>query len=371
MAESKKIAFFVPRLSVGGAQRVTLTITSGLAERGYEVDLVLAYPGGGLRDEVETSVNVVQLDVPRVPGIGLAGGIPKIRSYVRRARPAVFIATMTFANVVSLLSTVGDAEGTAIIAAEHDTFGMSDGAKVRLTRVLARYLYARADHVIAVSEGAAESVATGTRAPPENVSVLHNPIDVAAVREGAERPVDHPWLNDDGLSVVLGVGRMTPQKDFPTLVRAFDRLQADNDDVRLIIAGQGEGLAELRELVSRLGLSETVDLPGYVDDVYAYIGHADVFALSSAWEGLPTVLIEALACGTPVVATDCPSGPREILRDGKLGPLVPVGNPTALADALAETLASRPDPAQLRGRADEFAPAAVIDDYAAFVDRWV
>jgi glycosyltransferase involved in cell wall biosynthesis len=333
--------------------------------------LVLAYPGGGLRDDVDPAVSVVQLDVPRLPGVGLATGCPRIRSYVRRAEPAAFVSTMTFANVVTLLATLGDADGTALIPAEHDTFGMSDGAKRRLTRALATRLYARADHVIAVSEGAAESVVTGTRAGSEEVSVLHNPIDVAGIRQAAVEAVDHPWLADDDLSVVLGVGRMTPQKDFPTLVRAFQQLRREREDARLIVAGKGEGLDSLQSLVAELDLEGSVDLPGYVDNVYGYMDRADVFALSSAWEGLPTVLIEALACGTPVVATDCPSGPREILRDGELGPLVPVDDPEALADALAATLASPPDPGPLRARADDFAPEAVIDDYATFLERWL
>ena len=370
MARDADVAFFVPKLSVGGAQRVTLTITEGLADRGYDVDLVLAYPGGGLRTDVDASVDVVDLDVTRLPGIGLASGAPKIRSYVDRARPTVFISTMTFANVVTLLSMVGAEDGTSLVAAEHDTFGMAGGVKMRLTRALARHLYVRANHVIAVSEGAARSVVAGTRVSPANVSVLHNPIDVESVRAQASQPVDHPWLRDEDVSVVLGVGRMTPQKDFPTLIRAFDHLQDHREDVRLIIAGKGDGLEKLRSLVHRRGLAECVDLPGYVENVYAYMDRADVFALSSAWEGLPTVLIEALACGTPVVATDCPSGPREILRQGKLGPLVPVGDAGTLGEAIAETLDAPPDAASLRERAEEFAPQSVIEDYASFVDRW-
>jgi glycosyltransferase involved in cell wall biosynthesis len=368
MTRTPDASFFVPSLSMGGAQRVTLTITSGLAERGFDVDLLVAYPGGELRSAVGEEVELVDLDVPMVPGVGLLAGIPRVRSYLRRTLPDVFVSTMTFVNVVTLLSTLGDADDARIVLAEHDTFGMPHGPKVRLTQSLARYLYPRADQVIAVSQGVAESVVTGTRIAASDVSVLHNPIDVEAVRAEAAAPVDHPWFEDDDVPVVLGVGRMSRQKDFPTLIRAMDRLHDRREEVRLVIAGKGPAIEDLRELVSRLGLDDVVDLPGYVENVYAYLGRADVFALSSIREGLPTVLIEALACGTPVVATDCPSGPREILADGELGPLVPVGDPRALAAALEETLSDPLSASTLRSRADDFAPEVAIDNYAALIE---
>jgi glycosyltransferase involved in cell wall biosynthesis len=302
-----------------------------------------------------------------VPGVGLLAGIPSIRAYVRRTRPNVFVSTMTFVNVVTLLSTLGDIDDTRLVLAEHDTFGMPHGPKVRLTQFLARHLYPRADQVVAVSEGVAESVVAGTRSHASDVSVLHNPIDVEVIRAQAAAPVDHPWFGAEDTSVVLGVGRMARQKDFPTLIRAMDRLHDRRDDVRLVIVGKGPALEDLRDLVARLGLENVVDLPGYVENVYAYLGHADVFALSSIHEGLPTVLIEALACGTPVVATDCPSGPREILQDGELGRLVPVGDPEALAVAVEETLSNPPQASRLRSRADDFAPESAIDNYEKLI----
>jgi glycosyltransferase involved in cell wall biosynthesis len=370
MRSTTDAAFFVPRLTAGGAQRVTLTITAELADRGYAVDLVLAHPGGGLRGEAGEGVRVVDLQATRLPGVGLATSAPRIRSYLRDAQPEVFVSTMTFANVVCLLASIGDAEGTKLVAAEHTTFGMFGGVKNGLTRVLAKHLYPRADRIVAVSEGVAESVVAGTRVEGSDVTVIYNPVDVDRIREGITDPVDHPWLTDGGYDVVLGAGRIAPQKDFPTLVRAFERLRAatDRDDLRLIVTGDGEQLDDLRSLIERRGLDDFVDLPGYVDDIYAYMDRADVFALSSAWEGLPTVLIESLTVGTPVVATDCPSGPREILQDGELGPLVPVGDAEALARAIAETLADPPAPDRLRDRADDFSPPAVVDDYAALID---
>jgi glycosyltransferase involved in cell wall biosynthesis len=370
MSRAPDASFFIPNLSMGGAQRVTLNIANGLAERGFNVDLLIAYPDGELRSELDENVELVNLDVPLVPGVGLLAGVPHVRSYFRRAKPDVFISTMTFVNVVTLLSTFKDADDTRIVLAEHDTFGMPHGTKVRLTQFLARYLYPRADQVIAVSEGVAQSVVAGTRITASAVSVIHNPIDVEAIRDEAAAPVDHPWLNADELSVILGVGRMARQKDFPTLIHAMDRLRSQRGNVRLIIAGEGAALDELRELVTRLELDDVVDLPGYVENVYAYLGHADVFALSSIREGLPTVLIEALACGTPVVSTDCPSGPREILDDGAFGPLVPVGDPQALAVALEETLSDPLPPSTLRSRSDDFAPEVAIDNYAALIDGY-
>jgi glycosyltransferase involved in cell wall biosynthesis len=390
-----RVAFYLPTLAVGGAQRVTVTIANGLAERGSPVDLVVSFREGPLFADLTPAVRVVDLDTPRVPGVGTLASVPALRRYLRRERPAVLVAAMLQANVVATLAR--DLAGTEVALAltEHNTFGVRAEVRNRATAALAARLYPRADRVIGVSEGVADSVRAGTRVAPDRVAVLYNPVDVDAIRDRATAPVDDPWLDgrtpvarrhlgvdgtdgeattvatdatDAGGPLLFTVGRLEDAKDLPTLLRALVAVRATRPDARLVVAGTGSRAAALAALADDLGVGDAVRFPGFVDDVYPWMARADAFVLSSAHEGLPTVLLEALACGTPVVSTDCPSGPREILEGGALGPLVPVGDDAALADAILATVDDPVEPATLRARANDFATSAVTARYEAFLD---
>jgi glycosyltransferase involved in cell wall biosynthesis len=367
---SPDVAFFIPSLTVGGAQRVTISIANGLAERGYAVDLVLSYREGTFLERVSDCVTIVSLDTPRVPVVGIGASIPGLRSYLENRTPAVLFSAMTYASVVSIASGMALDVDTVFVPVEHDTFGIRPGLKERLTSYLAKYLYAFADHVVAVSEGVADSVIAGTTTNASDVSVLYNPVPVAEVRSESRASVDDSWLRSDRFEVILSVGRLeSVQKDLPTLLEAFERLNRAREDTRLILAGTGPERQELLALATELGVEEVVSLPGYVENPYSYMQQASAFVLSSRREGLPTVLIEALACGCPVVSTDCPSGPREILAHGTYGALVPVGDERALADAILSTLEDPPDPAELSERADDFSTDVIVEEYVAFLER--
>jgi glycosyltransferase involved in cell wall biosynthesis len=201
------------------------------------------------------------------------------------------------------------------------------------------------------------------------MTTIYNPVVTAELFKMAREVPDHPWFESGAPPVVLGVGRLARQKDFPTLLQAFARLRSERP-VRLMILGQAnnqrttvERQAELRALAGKLGVADEVALPGFVHNPYAYMAHAAVFVLSSRFEGLPTVLIEALACGLPVVSTDCPNGPAEILENGKYGALVPVGDAFALAKAISATLDAPPDRGQLRTRALVFTVDQAVEKY--------
>jgi glycosyltransferase involved in cell wall biosynthesis len=191
--------------------------------------------------------------------------------------------------------------------------------------------------VVAVSRGAADDLARWSGIPRELVEVVYNPVITSNGLAAANQLPDHPWFGPGQPPVILGVGRLTPQKDFPTLIRAFSHVRRQRA-ARLLILGEGEERPALTALANELGVADDVDLPGFRDNALAYMASSALFVLSSAWEGLPTVLIEALAVGTPVVSTDCPSGPREILQEGRLGPLVPVGDAAALSAAMLKML---------------------------------
>ena len=361
------VALFVPSLTVGGAQRVTTTVANGLAERGYEVDLLLSYNRGELAETVAGEVRVVDLETPQIPVVGIGASVPALRSYLEREEPDVLFSAMTYATVVVLAAAFQLGVDTRFVGVEHTTFGRNLTLKERLVTEVATRWYGSIDHVLAVSQGVADAVVERTRIDPERVSVQYNPVEVADIDRLADEAVDHPWLDGDH-EVVLSVGRLDSPKDYGTLVRAFAEVNRKRPATRLVIAGTGSERDQLLELADSLGVGEELSLPGYVENPYRYMQRASVFALSSRYEGLPTVLIEALACGCPTVSTDCPSGPNEFLDDGRYGRLVPVGDHEALAEAIVGTLERPPDSESLRARAEAFAAPHVIDEYADFVD---
>ena len=243
------------------------------------------------------------------------------------------------------------------------------GAACSASSRLQRSLYPTAEAVVAVSRGVAEDVAARSGLPAERVSVVYNPAVTPEIGALSAAPVPHPWLAGDGPPVVLAVGRLGAAKDFPMLIRAFALLHG-RQPARLVILGKDKDprktdkrVAEYRALADGLGVADDVDFPGFTANPFAWMARASVLAVSSRHEGFCNVIAEALACGCPVVSTDCPSGPAEILDGGRFGRLVPVGDAAAMADALAATLAEPPAPDLLRARAQVFSLARAVDRY--------
>jgi len=232
---------------------------------------------------------------------------------------------------------------------------------------LIRTFYPWAASVVAVSRDAADDFAKAAGLPRERVEVVYNPVITPRLLELARETPDHPWFAPGQPPVLLGVGRLTAQKDFPTLLRAFAEVRRDRE-VRLVILGEGPDRPALLQLAGELGIGESFDLPGFRHNAMAYMAASAMFVLSSAFEGLPTVLIEALAAGTQVVSTNCPSGPREILQDGRLGALVPVGDPVALAAAIRARLDHPSPPAPLEALAP-FTSTAAVDHYLRIIEQ--
>jgi glycosyltransferase involved in cell wall biosynthesis len=232
----------------------------------------------------------------------------------------------------------------------------------RFMPTLIKYFYPFADQVVAVSKGVSDNV---TRMAPKTackVRVVYNPIVDQKMLQKAKESVDHPWLNEKGPPVILGVGRLTRQKNFDLLLRSFASLR-EKRDARLIILGGGNQRESLEKRVDELDIGDHVDLHGFVRNPYPYMRRASLFVLSSDFEGFGSVIVEALACGCPVVSTDCPSGPREILGGGRWGRLVPVGDEVVLAEAMDEALSKPYDPDRLRQRARDFSVDAAVDNH--------
>jgi glycosyltransferase involved in cell wall biosynthesis len=263
------------------------------------------------------------------------------------------MSTLAHANVIAVIAGKLAGCGTQIYVREASTYPMDipPGLRGCVLSALLPYLYRRADGIVAVSEGVAHHLVATFRVEPQRVRVIYNPAISASLFETASRPVDHTWLGPGEPPVVLAVGGLKKAKDFPTLLRAFSSVR-QRVRARLIILGEGAERRSLEMLAASLGIQDDVSLPGFVSNPFPYMRAAAVFVLSSRTEGLPNVLIQALALGRPAVATDCPSGPREICAGNRRAKLVPVGDPAAMADAilasLSPTLPANADSGALR-----------------------
>lgn len=364
---TQRVAIYMPTLGGGGAERGMANLANGLCERGIETDLVLCRREGSYLADAHPDISIHALGGGRI----IRSLLPLAR-YLKEREPDVLISALPSTIVVGRMALWLAGVSTAFIGSVQNTTGRivedpSTSWKKRFILEVFRRVLPTLDHVSGVSKGVARD--TERFAGLSCVSVVHNPVVTEATLEKAEREVPHPWLSDEALDVILAVGRLHPQKNYPLLLDAVARLSTERPNVRLIILGTGEQEAEIRKRIVENGIEDRVCLHGYTDNPFAFYAHADVFALSSDWEGLPTVLIEAIACGCPPVSTDCPSGPEEILRGGAIGELVPVGDLDAFTAGLERTLDAQPDVEGLRRRGQEYGVDQVVDDYLSLLAR--
>jgi len=330
----------------GGVERMMNALIAGMLDAGQQVDVLVLRQQGGHFACIPDGANVIPLGTDHAALAGRA-----LVRYLRRARPRALLAAKDRAGRAALRARRRAGVPTRVVIRIGNTLSESLAGRGFL-RSLLRYgpirrWYPNADAIIAVSRGVADDVVVTSGVDPDRVHVVPNPVVGPELDRLAEAPPDHQWLRSRDAPVLLGVGRLTRQKDFPTLLRALARVR-ERTAVRLVVLGEGEDRERLQQLAAELGVTEAVDFPGFVDNPYGWMRNADLFVLSSAWEGSPNALTEALYLGTPVVSTDCRSGPREVLADGHYGPLVPVGDDTALARAIEATLADPLPAATLR-----------------------
>ncbi|MFP4131562.1 MAG: glycosyltransferase [Thiohalospira sp.] len=335
-----RIAVLIAYTGDGGVEKMVNNLLRGFVDAGVTVDLLLLKARGGHVAGIPPEVNTYYLNA-RTSLLAL----PAVVRYLRRVRPDALLAAKDRAARVALRARRWAGVATRVVPrmGMHLSGSLADKSALRRWSRFrpVRRLYPEADAIVAVAGPVADDLAAIGGIPRERFAVIANPTVTPELAALSREPVEHPWLGKErGRPVIVAVGRLKGQKDFPTLLRAFAALQ---HPARLIILGEGPDREALERLRDELGLTDSVDLPGFTDNPYAWMRAADLFVLSSRYEGSPNVLVEAMAVGTPVVATDCPSGPRALLRDGELVPLVPVGDSEALAAAMERVLAAPPD----------------------------
>ncbi|CAM5787375.1 glycosyltransferase [Rhizobacter fulvus] len=359
-----RISLFLPSLAGGGTERAFALIANGLAARGAEVYLVVAQAVGPILSSVSSDVRIVDLRQASI-----ARALPALISHLQQVRPSALMAGMSHANVVAAIAHRVAGSRARLVLSEHahmtSVFRQYRDIQTRLTRRLIRLTYPWADAVISVSEGVRADMHHHVKIADDRSMVIYNPVVDAALTVKAAMQPSHPWLVDLAVPVVLAAGRLTHQKDFSNLLEAFAVVRRLRT-ARLIILGEGELRMPLLQLGERLGIASDLNLPGFEPNPYSAMRAARVFVLSSAFEGMSYVLVEAMACGARVVSTDCPSGPREVLEGGRWGRLVPVNDHRALAAAICAALDDN-DPPNVRVRAAEFSVDSAVAKYAGIL----
>jgi glycosyltransferase involved in cell wall biosynthesis len=356
-----KISLFIPSLSGGGAERAIIHLAQGFAQQGFQVDLVVAQQKGSYHLPNHYLLSMTDLRKRRIIAC-----LPGLIGYLRRNQPEVIISAMDHANLVALWARRFAGVPSRIITTTHTMISLAPLANVPrrecLIPFLAHIFYPWADHIVAVSQAAAEDLTRKARLPHASVKVIYNPIVTPELLQMAHENLDHPWFMSGSPPVILAVGRLAIEKNFSILIKAFKEVR-ERMNVRLMILGEGEDRELLEDLIKEYKLSDSVSLPGFVSNPFVFMANAGVLVLSSNWEGLPSVLIEAMACGTPVVSTDCPGGAAEILDGGRFGRLVPMGDAYALAEAIVDVLASQSNAEMLRRRAMDFSVEIITQQY--------
>ena len=356
---SMKIGLFLSNFSGGGIQRVMLTLAKGFQEAGHEVHIIVVEAAGPLKEDVPEGVKIINLKTKQA-----SRSISPLISYFNSENPDVLLSSQTHFNFVAIMAKLFSKWKGKLVLSEHITIGnMTNNWKEKLFPLIARLSYRLADRVIVVSDGAASHFLERTHLPVSLIRRIYNPFDIEKIQTLAEDTPQHAWFPSSDSPIFISAGRLTPQKDFPNMLKAFQIVYAQHPDARLLILGEGEDRNELEKLAKALEIQSAVDLPGFAKNPFAMIARADAFILTSRWEGFGNVIVEALACGTPVISTDCPSGPAEILGNGAYGTLVPVGDTHSLAQAMLKEIAAPTPRNKLQDRANDFSIEKIVPEY--------
>lgn len=333
----KKIALYIPSMQGGGAEKVFVTLANYFVSIGYKVDLLLTLKIGPYLEKLDSRINIYELSSKKT-----SFDLFRLVNYLKNNTPDVLLSALTHTNIIAMMANVLAGNTCPVYISEHANFSenikiLSKGKQLIFKSLVAKF-YPKSKGIICVSGGVKDDLIHNFPSLSDKITVIYNPFEISVIKQKSQEPVNHPWLqNNRPFKTIISAGRLNLAKDFHTLLAAF-LLVRKNCDVKLLILGEGELRDDLMQFVKTYGLEQVVNLHGFVNNPFAYISKADAFVLSSKYEGLSNVLIESMICGVPLVSTDCPSGPAEILENGKWGTLVPVGDYEKLAQAIVHVL---------------------------------
>ncbi len=359
------ISIVLPNLQGGGAERIALYLANHWADQGLAVEFVLMEAKGELLALVDPRIPIHSLQASRI-----RGSILPLRAYLaQRQQALIWVGLWPLTSAAILAWQLAGKPGT-LFTTEHTTLSISCIQELKISPFylgsMLRATYPLATGLLAVSEGVKQDLYRLGGLPPERVKVIYNPVVRGLVDSKPAEATLRQQLWGSGFTAhILAVGSFKAQKNFPLLLHAFARLPPDRN-AKLTILGEGALRPDLEALIEELGLAQRVTLPGFSTDTSDWYRTADLFVLSSSWEGFGNVIVEALECGVPVVSTDCRSGPAEILEHGRYGRLVPVGDAEALVQAMQSSLLEEHDRDALRRRAQDFAVPIIADQYLAY-----
>lgn len=356
-----RLAIFCPSFDNGGVERMLVNLANGLARTGVQVDFFVSSRERPYLGTLADGTRLFVLGSRRAANV-----LPRMCEYLEAEPPDALLSAKDEADELAARLRRETSAPTrfyirAVVNVSQRMRWRAPWRRRGIRRRMRR-IYRDVDGVIAVSRGVADDVAALAGVGAERIAVAPNPVVTDDLFELARAPAEHPWLDEDHHPLLVGVGRLGRQKNFELLLRAFARVHGSTPAL-LIILGEGRQRERLERLARKLDIAERVSMSGFVENPYPFLRRADLFVSSSRWEGSPNALTEALALGTPVVSTDCPSGPREILDGGRYGRLVPLDDPRALARAIEDELREPHAPALLEAAASRFTVAASVRAY--------
>lgn len=356
----KRICFFSPNFLGGGAERVISILAKNFSEQGYKVDLIVIEKVGPYLKDIPDSVNIIDFNCKK-----MVLSLPKLVQYLKNTNPDILftshihVSTMVaFAKFISRVETKVVIRQPTMLAPAKKEKSLSNLLRLELFLMSLKFV----NKIILTSEYMKEEFLRYSLKNINKVVIIHNPVDISKIQKESCEQVCHDFFDDsENTPVIIAVGRLNKVKDFSTLIKAFSIVRK-HTSCRLIILGEGELRSELIHLAKELNLLDQISMPGFVENPYKYMKNSNLFVSSSLWEGFPNGLVEAMACGLNIVATNCEGGSAEILENGKWGKLVPINDEITLATEITKLLKNKPS-FNVIERANDFATDKIISKY--------